>query len=468
MSPSSPPPPNHSDVPIVDQSGPGEGAAIASDARSSQRPLEPYVATVQPVSAPTRTPWESSLLFNASSVDKTAAGYREAYPAQRHPLIIDLSHVSFLEHETLIHLGAVIAFRARDGKATFLRLPVDKPYSLRIFNFLRGWRFPQFIAEICGYPFEALLDETSRRAWLNDVDRPNPYIPVVPGPRGQKIAVLPGRYFWLTSIPDLRQAADSAEQVKKRFLDTHFRSVLDYHLHGQGRRVAHSVYEAVLNAGLHSHARMGYTSSQFRWADPTDTSSMGFFEVSIWDDGDPFSRTLEDTAKRLGYITTGGFFDQREHESSEPDDSLDFNREIFDVAVRPRMLDEDGPIRLDHREDPMKYVSDTALLTVAAFLTSVTAQPDRRSVLHNKRPEMLETFGGGPSTGGWGLTYVRNQVLDHFGGRIKYITGNYRLEMVAGPTPLTYRVAIEYLPRESWFAAGNHLILWIPLDKKEH
>lgn len=414
------------------------------------------------VSAPTKGRWQTKLVFNASAIDKTANKYVMANPSQRHPVTIDLSEVSFLEHESVIHLGAIIAHRSRRGTGTFLRLPVDPDYSQRVLSFLRGWRFPQFIQDVCGRSFESLLDDDSRRHWVDTAEEPNPYIPVVPGPHNEKIPVLPRRYFWLTAIPDLRRAADAADQVKGRFLDTHFRSVLDYHLHGQGRRVAHSVYEAVLNAGLHSHPSLGYTSSQFMWQDPTDASSPGAFEVSIWDDGDSFSKTLADTANRLGYITSNDFFDTRDDWNESPD----FNRETFDVTVKPRMLDGEPPLQLSHREDPKQYRSDTPLLTVAAFLTGVTARPDRRDVSHNERAEMREAFGDRAPTGGLGLTYVRSQVIDHFGGRIKYITGNYRLQMTAGQAPLTYRVTIEYLPRDSLFAGGNHLILWIPLGQK--
>ena len=421
-----------------------------------------YSAVVEPARDTSTYGSNNKHLFDIAAIDSTASAYKKKYPGQQHSLTIDLSKVTYLEHETLVHLGAIIKHRHNSRKETLIRLPQSGKNSQNIVDFLNGWRFPEFLDALTGQTFDTFLDSESTDFWFSSLQEPNPYIRTTPGPRNELGPFLPRSCFWLTPIRDLKAAADSAQKVKDRFLDIHFRSVLDHHLHKQGQRIAHSVYEAVLNIGVHSQATQAFISSQFRWDAQLDYSSPGYFEVSIWDNGIPFYSSLYRTAKRLGYITTDSF---PERDASEPDSS----NEILYVRLEPTRTSDNGSIKITHDVDPMCYIKNPALLIASAFLTGVSAQPERLGITYNYNTgeEMKKEFNSQSDHGtGWGLPYLCTQILGHFRGSIRYITGNYRLEMRQRDEPLSYGVTISHHTQKSWYAAGNHLILRIPLDKR--
>ena len=416
-----------------------------------------YSAVIEPERPTTVYSQDNKQSFGIAAIDSAASEYNKTCPGQQQSLTIDLSKVTYLEHETLVHLGAIIKHRHSFHRKTLIHLPQSGKPSRDIVDFLSGWRFPEFLDALTGQTIDTFLDSESKELWFSSLQEPNPYVRAMPGPRNELVPLLPRSCFWLTAIPDLRAAADSAQKVKDRFLDTHFRSVLDSHLHNQGQRVAHSIYEAVLNAGVHSQATQAFISSQFRWESPLDHSSPGYLEISIWDNGIPFYSSLRRTARKLGYITTGSF---PESDNEGPS----FSHEILNI----RKLPGDILFKMSHNVDPMCYIENSALLLASAFLTGVSAKPERLGADQNTGKEMQKEFSGRTNFGtGWGLPYLCSQIIDHFHGAIRYVTGNYRFEMRQGDEPYSYGVTISHHTQKSWYAEGNHLILDIPLDNRD-
>lgn len=401
--------------------------------------------------------------YDVSSIDGCARKYFEASPSRRDPLLLDLREVRYLEHECLVHLGALFAESKRLGRPICLRLPLGQPAEVpKLTDFLRSWKFPDFIGDITGAPFSTHLLQSDRASWRN-LPEVSQFTPVTHTPDGDS-ELLPRTFFALTPIRSLGRPSLAAKSEQSRFLQVSFKGVLKQLLGDKpdedlrARQIATQIInEAVKNAAMHPHARLAYTSTQIRLPRVEDgDKSTGSLEISVWDDGDSISTTLNQTVSAGLPITTSHF--GREEE-------------IFKVAINPHPARPDGTrFEISSRIDPARYSTEHLALTVAAFLNGVTSKPGLRVITRD--PVSDEDTGDERAMrlgeGGIGLRALRRAAIDLLGGRIQYISGHDRLIMTQyvaqdGSVPRnTYRVIIRRNPQGSWDSVGNHLQISVP------
>lgn len=371
-------------------------------------------------------------------------------------IILDLAKATYIPHATLMYLGALFRHRALRGQLTQLRLAQDP----HLIAFLRSWKFPEFLSEVTGIPFPALLVPETRHYYATvevkvPVDVEFTWDPV----RRKFTQLLPREHFALTPV-DLRiSPIRAAMSAHEHWREQNILHVLNRHLRNGGRRVAtHVVLEAVLNAARHPGASMAYTSSRiFHKADRSPHE----LEWCVWDDGQPIASTLLHQTRRGLPIRSGAFGVVQEEFLVQLRGSTDRGKEI-------RILGNTPETPNDHR-----------LMTVLAFLLGVTSTPGRsEEESSGARLEKLEgdgerlqaePYGLDAATSrkaGLGLYLIRRTVIDQFGGSIEYATSHYRYTITQGPESSQYFVSARLKSRAAWPLKGNLFTFHIPLSEE--
>lgn len=359
---------------------------------------------------------------------------------------VDLTTVVHMAHETLLYLVGFFYQRAARDQETSLKLP----RSDTAVDFLRAWGLPDALERVTSERFVYLLDAESRQRFesLPEVSR---YERVIFTPDAGREALMPRTFFAITplNIPlqavpvHMRTSPQRAASLERdRWLQAHVLNVLHYYLGDRGDDVAtRVVYEAVLNAAHHPKASLGLVSSQLvRSRARASFGEPEALEIAIWDNGDSFSKTLSD---RLA--------------QGLPIHAESFGRidEEFDV----RVLGAGGQASSRVQMDSKTRIADTSetALTVAAFMLGVTSNPDRGTTLSD------ELFPGKPDPAGSGLYYIRRTVVDKFGGSIRYITGQSRMEIRGAGGRGRYHVQVRNGDHKAADIAGNLLVMTIPV-----
>lgn len=356
------------------------------------------------------------------------------------PLLLDLGALDYLDHEALLYLGALLRFRVKNNHATTLELPEDQ----RVWDFMRAWHFPEFINSVAERPFSDLLTSSSLARFDRDKKHIPKYAKVIELPGGGMSELLPTDHFRITPIQLSDNPFRAATIAQSAWLERHTLSILNAYLDGQGGRIGSLVVlEAVLNAAMHPAATMAFTSSQIVLPPPQDSSGRRTLQIAVWDDGLPLATTLQRRLDAGLAITTPVFED-------------------FDETFRVRLIRSSGreEVRLiTSREGGLSR--DFPWLTAAAFMAGVTSLPDRSAEATGDAVRGIDVGGNFP---GMGLWYIRRNVLNLWGGRIRYWTNSYRLSMYALDEPDSYAVTVQFRPKTSWPLEGNLLYLDIPLD----
>jgi hypothetical protein len=379
-------------------------------------------------------------LADGLAIDNSYRDLTKAGRSPSGPVVLDLGGLDYLDHEALLYLGALLRFRVRHNQETLLELPRDS----RVWEFMRAWNFPQFIANVAERPFKEVLAEASRRIVERDETRFPKYAKVIELPGGGQSELLPTEHFQITPIELSDNPFRSATIAQSAWLERHTLSILNAYLDGQGGRVGGLVVlEAVLNAAMHPEATMAYTSSQIVLPSQQDPSGRPILQIAVWDDGLPLAVTLKRRLDEGLAVTSpafGAFL------------------ETFQVRL----------IRSSGREEVRMLTSraselpaDFPWLTVAAFMAGVTSLPDR---LPADTGDGIRGGEIGHNFPGMGLRYIRRNVLNLWKGRIRYWTNSYRFTMRALDEPDGYAVTVQYRPKAAWPLQGNLLYLDIPLD----
>lgn len=352
--------------------------------------------------------------------------------------VLDLSALDYVDHEALLYLGALIRFRVVRGQETLLELPTE-----RVWDFMRAWKFPQFIETISGRSFGQMLTGASKARFDRDESTPPRYARVIDLPGGGVSELLPTDHFQITPVSLSDNPFRAATIARAAWLERHTLSILNAYLDGEGSRVGSLVVlEAVLNAAMHPDATMAYTSSQIVLPAQHNAADRRTLQIAVWDDGLPVAETLRRRIDKGLAITSPAY-------------------EAFQETFAVRLVRSNG------REDIRLMKSGTDLaaefpwLTVAAFMAGVTSLPDRP---HGETGDGIRGTDLGLNFPGMGLRYIRRNVLNLWHGRIRYWTHSYRFSMQALQEPDSYGVDIQYRPRSSWPLQGNLLYLDIPLD----
>lgn len=370
-------------------------------------------------------------------------------------IILDLATASYLPHSTMMYLGALFRHRALRGRLTQLRLAQEP----RLIAFLRSWNFPEFLSDVTGLPFAALLEPETRNYYATaEIEVPLDVEFTWDPDRREFTELLPRKHFALTPV-DLRiSPIRAAMSAHENWREQNIQHVLDRHLRNGGRRVAtHVVLEAVLNAARHPGASMAYTSSRiFHNSDRSPHE----LEWCVWDDGQPIASTLLHQTRRGLPIRSGAFGAVDEEFLVQLRGSTDRGRAIRVMSNTPETPN-------DHR-----------LMTAIAFLLGVTSTPGRsEEESTGARLEELESegerlqaepYGLDASTSrkaGLGLYLIRRTVIDQFGGSIEYATSHYRYTITQGPEPSLYFVSARLKSRAAWPLKGNLFTFHIPLSE---
>lgn len=402
--------------------------------------------------------------YDIAALDHCAGQYFAASQSGRDPLLLDLRGIKYIEHECLAHIGAIFADSKRRRRPIALRLPTTtEPRTPSLTDFLRSWQFPEFIQDVTGRrPFQINLLQQDAEAWGN-LPEASQFTPVIRSPQGEPFTLLPRGYFALTPIRSLRRPSLAAEEERSRFLHVSFKNVLKELLGDKpgedvrARQIATQIIaEAVKNAAMHPQAKIAYTSTQIRLPRVEDgDSSFGSLEISVWDNGESVSGTLNQAISSGLPITTSRFGAEEE---------------VFKVTINPSEHFAERGFEISNQINPAKYANDHLALTVGAFLGGVTSKPGSRP-----SPSDIVTDDGVDGElslrvgeGGIGLRALRRAAIDLLGGRIQYASGHDRLIMTRyvsadGAMPRnTYKVVIKRSPKASWNAIGNHLQVSVP------
>ncbi|CCH74889.1 hypothetical protein BN11_4940004 [Nostocoides australiense Ben110] len=372
------------------------------------------------------------------AIDKSWRVFTSRSTSSKDNLIFDLSALDYLDHDSLLHLGAITRFRSLRGLDTLYDLPTVS----HVLDFIRAWKFPEFISNVAGKPFEQLLTRRSKNVWKSLTTEFPRYVKVIDLPGGGMAELLSSTHFELTPISLTTNPFRAATVARDAWLERHFKAILEAYLGDTGERLGKMVIlEAVLNAAMHPGAQMAYTSSQIVLPRVPDDSPR--LQIGIWDDGSPIALTL-----------------QRRMDQGLPIVSPVFG--FLHESFRVRLVRANGKEEVRHLNPRPDHIDrGFPWLSVIAFMAGVSSLPDRP----------LEETGQGLRDGdtdnypGMGLKYIRRNVLDLWGGTIRYWVGSYRMLMKAGPERDTYQVDIFYRPKEAWPIQGNLLFLEIPLRR---
>jgi anti-sigma regulatory factor (Ser/Thr protein kinase) len=391
-------------------------------------------------------------VFDCLAIDNSWEAYSKESRAGRKPLVIDLSEVTYIAHDCLLYLGALIRWRQLKSRKTIIELPRVE----RVIDFLKAWKFPEFMEHASGLKFEQLVTESSFLWYSKCSNQLAESVHVISTPSGGLEELLPVDHFAITPIRLESDPSQSASIEQDKWLESHVRSVLDQYFDRKGERIATRVIlEAVLNAASHSGATMAFTSSQFS---PKTVSSDGVIrppklEIAVWDDGDPIADTLKNAMT----------------------DGLDIKSEAFGVVdehFHVKLVRTKGPdqIKVLNKEDPGTEYG-FPWLTVSAFLAGITSRPRVGVVPSTQTSELKDPFDSIPmelrDRGGLGLHFIRRHVIDLFRGRIRYLCADYRMTMNSSyePTVYDYDVTIQSRPNRSWPLKGNLMILELPVNR---
>lgn len=363
-------------------------------------------------------------------------------------LVLDLSKASFIDHDCLLLLAGLVADRREQGWRTQLELPDNDS----VLDFLRAWKFPDFLGEVS--PESPIFTPKSLDllASRDFAVRPR-YVSVITGPDGTPQPVTLLRSLAITPIRLSKDPWSDAAVASQRFLLRNFQAVVERTLgRAAGSQLADVVREAVLNASAHPLATLAATSSHFRprlQVTPDDQlhgEAPTELQFSIWDNGAPISATL------------GGALDR-----SQPITSSHFGREgaVFRVRLE-EVAGGYGRVELTDQNErgfASPQGRSAALLTCAAFMLGVTSDPANAARRNRQDTASARTAGG------VGLAIIRRAALDSNYGRLEYRSGNLRLTATrAHDAPVsTYDFHVSAVPEQMWHIQGNLLQVTLPL-----
>lgn len=374
------------------------------------------------------------------ALDKSYRQFASAGRKLGDPVVLDLSRLEYLNHEALLYLGALVRFRVLRNQDTLFELPKHQ----RVWEFMRAWNFPQFIAAVVGRPFGEVLTMDSRVRFERDQTSFPRYAKVIELPGGGLSELLPTGHFQITPIELSANPFRAATIAQASWLERHTLSILNAYLGGEGDRVGSLVVlEAVLNAAMHAEAQMAFTSSQIVLPHMQGPSGRRTLQIAVWDDGLPLAATLKRRTENGQTITSPAF-------------------EAVQETFRVRLIRSTGreEVRILH-SGSSELPEDFPWLTVAAFMAGVTSLPDRPAQQPGKDDRGRDI---GLNFPGMGLHYIRRNVLNLWNGSIRYWANSYRFSMRASDLQDYYDVMVQYRPRDSWPLQGNLLYLDIPLD----
>lgn len=364
-------------------------------------------------------------------------------------LVLDLTSARFLDHEALLLIGGLVAYRKERGLRTLIDLPQDD----RVLDFVRAWKFPEFLRDVA-HPLRPLTPASEYALAARAQARSPRYVSFVWGPNGQKLPVTLLESLAITDISMTGDPWADASEATKRFLLRNIQSVIARTL-GQRScsKVADVVREAVLNATTHPHATMAYTSAHFRplavdapdeIVDPLSKE----FQLTIWDDGDSYADTLKQALRDNQPIMSESFgsegvvFKIRVERTRDGFDSLELTDEALpDFDHHPR--------------------SDPTLLTCAAFMLGVSSDTVKAMFPENSTLPRARRRGAGI-----GLAVIRQAALDSHDGRIEYRSGSLRLQVQRDTAPRHYRFKVSVVPEGGWPIKGNLITVTIPLKER--
>ncbi|MFL6108103.1 MAG: hypothetical protein ACJ72L_14165 [Marmoricola sp.] len=373
------------------------------------------------------------------ALDNSWATFRELGVSPTGPTVLDFSAMDYLDHETLLYIGALFRFRTVSGSETFISLPPEGP----VWDFLRAWKFPEFIATVAGKDFSDVLTEGSRARYERDRHTYPEYTKVIDLPGGGTTELLPTAHFLITPIGLKQNPLRAATIARDSWLEKQTTKILDAYLGKHGERVGELVVlEAVLNAAMHPEATMAFTSSQIVLPGPDNHPKGRTLQIAVWDDGLSLAQTLKKRLDRGESITSAAFGE-------------------FDETFNVRLTRASG--REEFRALKSNRASiypDFPWLTVAAFMGGVSSLPDRSGDHTGDGIRHPRLRSNAP---GMGLRYIRKNVLNLWGGSIRYWVGSYRFTMTATDDPDVYTVHTYYRPNDAWPLQGNLLFIDIPL-----
>lgn len=386
---------------------------------------------------------DERFMWDWGAIDQAFANSKSIKKGPAQHLVFDLSDVSYLEHDALVFLGALVRERQALGAATYFRLPT-RP---RVVKFLRAWNWPGFIAAIQGSDFinwvtDDQVDEVA--AWS---DLPDAYVSVEEVPGLGRAIMIHRRHLAIVQIAALGEPNRASMLARDNYLEEQFVAILDRVLAREGRRIGGIVVEeAVRNASSHANARIAFTSFQFVESSEKYGREVSSVSLVVWDDGDSIAQTLGNAYERGQEVFVAPYGE-------------------FDEAFEVRLIRADGgeEIRLVTAGDKQMPVG-TPWLVIAAFMAGVTSDPlgefagseGRSPNLQGALPDSLRPIGG------MGLFYIRRNVIDLFDGVIRYQFADYRVSMRKGSSSDTYRVLIQHRPQDSWRISGNLFSFEIP------
>jgi hypothetical protein len=417
----------------------------ATDVAATMPARDPAVATIEV--QPTHLP-DGRTRIDVDGLDLALSKLKPIPSQFQRPTVVDLSSSTYIAHDALLYLGAIARFRAIRRQATRIRLSQNA----RLFDFLRSWRFFEFIGHCTGNGVLNSVTIDSARYLLRQRSQPPRYVRVIQTPNNGYESLLHREQFEITPIDLKSDAWRAATILQEKWLEKHLISVLDILLGGEGKRVAtHIVMEAVLNAASHPNATMAYLSSQIS-AKPEAPWEYPILELSIWDDGESVGETLARTRKRSGEITSPAFGQVKE---------------VFNVELQRSTGRTERRILTSSESN---LPSAFSYLNVAAFMLGVSSRPERRNLSDSRPPASEATEDPLPAAardfGGIGLYLVRRTAIDLFGGQIHYATGDYRYKITAAEEANTYRVEVIYQGSTSWPLKGNLLRMVLPLRSR--
>lgn len=416
------------------------------------------------------------------NVDGIDSAFRRFY-AERgglgEPSIIDLSEVEYLEQGTLLHLGALAAYRKRKGWPVQIRLP----RSTHAINWMRTCEFPNFIEFVTKTPFADLLDDDSTSRFCDLVARGKSEFDQDPPVGGTREPIHPKRVLYLSPIQNIDRAcgvSDAADRATRArlvaaitsdklreqqvydLLDT-FIPRSDRDTKQGGGLVSAILEEFVQNSVMHSSPSLGYVYGSFDYGEYNKrTRSKGFFGLSAWDNGLPATRIITNA---MG---------ERLEPSRVMNSAAAYAHEVFRVRYTgPGFANpQQTVIRVDGMDDVANLLSRReAYRALALFLPGVTSEPERKSVPTSTRSKELP---GDPlpasesEKSGTGLYRVCRMAVDILDGRIDYASGQirvriqqYKSEIYADARP-DYQVDLEYGTQTVWPIEGNLFTCRLP------
>jgi hypothetical protein len=400
------------------------------------------------LSVPPRDFYQRKGVIDSYALDRVAHRGHAQRPGDE-DLVLDLSRAQFIDHDCLLLLAGIVADRQAQGLRTRLALPDNDG----VLDFLRAWRFPEFL-QLSLSPRQPVftphsMELLSRR---DSVPRPR-YVSFQWARDGSAAPVTLLRSLAIMPVSLSTDPWSDAAAASQRFLLRNFQAVLGRTIgKAAGSQIADVVWEAVLNASSHPGATLAATSSHFRPRlrespeDPSVAVSATELQFSIWDNGAPIAATLR-TALEDNHGIVSSVYGKE------------------DVVFRVRV--EQAPGGFEHLQltdqdtapfmDPSTQSS--VLLTCAAYMLGVSSDPT-----NSARPKPVDGRAA-RLAGGTGLAIIRQAALDSNRGRLEYRSGALRLSArrAQGAPKSTYDFHVSIVPQHMWHIRGNLLHVTMPL-----